>query len=130
MPHPPHANQKALRAGRITELRHGITSLMMAANKGDMSHLLRLLGEGTDVNKEDNFGNTALTYAVLGGHADIVQTLLLSDADVYVRNRIGVDLLTLARRRNHARIAKLLKDAGAVEGTVPPGRTLRGPSEA
>ncbi len=112
MPPFPSSKRKTLEIHRITRLQNGITSLMVAANKGDVSHLLSLLSGGADVNKEDNFGHTALTYAVLGGHADIVQTLLIWGANVNIRNQVGVDLLTFAAERNQHEIITLLKEVG------------------
>lgn len=60
-----------------------------------------LIESGTDINHQDNAGNTALMYA-LANHADIsyVQTLLDNDADVNAVNNLGETALWTAIRQN------------------------------
>ncbi len=50
--------------------------LARAAEAGDAQLVARLLGEGRDVNEADEFGCTALIFASLNGHVEVVRHLL------------------------------------------------------
>ena len=71
-----------------------------------------------DVNHVNRLGWTALLEAIVlsdGGprHQEIVAALIRHGADVNLPDRQGVTPLTHARSRGHAKIAALLKAAGA-----------------
>lgn len=61
---------------------HGVTLLMKAAVKGDLSTMERLLGEGADVNFKDRQEHTALYYAITTKSVATVEWLLEHQADV------------------------------------------------
>ncbi len=41
---------------------------MYVAFEGDLDRVIRLLDEGSDVNARDSGGDTALMFALMGGH--------------------------------------------------------------
>ena len=53
-------------------------------------------------------GATAIAIASMLGHLDIVKLLLDSSADPTIRNRQGLDALTLAHRWGHCAIVAAL----------------------
>ena len=68
------------------------TSLMIAAERGDLNQLIALLAtEVTDIDKRTPFGHSALSYAASNGHADAVIVLLNSGA----RPLTGREITTL-----------------------------------
>jgi hypothetical protein len=95
--------------------RFGETALMLAAWKNRKEALRWLLDHGARPNRGD--GNerewTALHYATFGGHADLVDTLLNSGADINARSTNGSTVVMMAAREGHADLAKRLLEAGA-----------------
>jgi len=53
----------------------GVTPLMSVAKTGNIQLVRFLLKHIRNVNQEDKRGNTALYYAVEGGHIEVVQVL-------------------------------------------------------
>lgn len=74
-----------------TKPDNGITELMKAASLGDLGAVQSLISAGAGLNEQDIFGHTALSYAVRARHADVVQLLLNSGADVYVKKSYWQD---------------------------------------
>jgi ankyrin repeat protein len=68
--------------------------------------------EGVDVNATDNEGDTALMWASLYGHVDIVKKLLEKKVNVNKVNNKGDTALIVASMSGYADIVKLLLDAG------------------
>ena len=54
--------------------------LIQAAHNNDLEEVERLLEAGADVNWQDEYGDTALYYAVMGGHISIVELLKAAGA--------------------------------------------------
>lgn len=73
------------------------------ANKTDM--LKYLLKYGTDINKTDKNGNTALIYGSKMGNIDVVKLLLKEGANQSIKNNDGMTALDLAKTKD---IQKLL----------------------
>ena len=95
-----------------------------AIKRGDVQIVLDLLGQGTEVDARDRYGNTALMLAAHAGHRDIVETLIAHRANLNVTAKFGLSALMLALVAGHAEIAHLLAKAGAdlsVRGTGAPG---------
>jgi len=80
---------------------------------GNCSGVARLLAEGTDIDKRDRFGHTALMLAAQNGHAGVVRLLLEHGADLDVTAKYGLSALMLAVVNRHTELAKQLVDAGA-----------------
>jgi ankyrin repeat protein len=114
--------------------QHGMTSLMRAAQQGDVAKVERLIARGANVNAkvptrdlreliaflswmqqlpESDIGYTSLFYAAKGGHAEVVQLLIGHGADVHHVARGGETALQLAVWRSDLKVMQLLATAGA-----------------
>lgn len=93
------------------KVNNGIDSLMMAASRGDQDEVRRLITTPANLNAQDSFGNTALIYASIGGHAEIVELLLGKGADPAIKNSLGLDCLTAAAERGHQQVISILRAA-------------------
>lgn len=99
--------------------RHGAEmTLNIAAMLGDGSEVQRLLKTGTDVNKRNEGGRTALMDAAGKGHINVVKLLLDKGADVQAGTWDGVTALQSAKKGGHKEIVRLLKAHGAGESTT------------
>jgi ankyrin repeat protein len=58
------------------------SSLMRAAQRGDLSTVEAELAAGAEINLQDRHGRTALAYAVANGHIAIVEALLKKGAAI------------------------------------------------
>ncbi len=93
-----------------------------AASKVDLNEVGRLLKKGANVNAKDKnsfahmkpySGVTALHYASLTGHVEVVKVLLASGADVDLRSYNGFTAPMYASERGQSGIATLLISKGA-----------------
>jgi len=67
-----------------------------------------------DVNaREHRYGDTALMWAAVAGHVDVVRLLIEAGADVRAVDDEGVTALQLARANGHTEVAAALLAAGA-----------------
>lgn len=67
-----------------------------------------------DVNaREQRYGDTALMWAAVAGHVDVVRLLIEAGADVRAVDDEGVTALHLARAKGHTEVAAALLAAGA-----------------
>lgn len=95
-----------------------------AIKRGDVRIVLDLLGQGTDVDARDRYGNTALMLAAHAGQREVVETLIAHRANLNITAKFGLSALMLALVAGHAEVARLLARAGAdlsVRGTGAPG---------
>ena len=95
-----------------------------AIKRGDVQIVLDLLGQGTDVDARDRYGNTALMLAAHAGQREVVETLIAHRANLNITAKFGLSALMLALVAGHAEVARLLARAGAdlsVRGTGAPG---------
>ena len=88
---------------------YGMTRLMWAAARNHVGFLLVLIDHpAVDVNKTDNFGDTALHYAARNDSRDCVRILLEHPKTISgIRNAENKSPLDLARMRNHQHIIDL-----------------------
>lgn len=101
----------------------GCTALYVAATLGQLSSCRVLLANGAQVDAANDLGYTPLMAALDGGHADVVDLLLKSGADVNpkviaridVKGLGGATALYIATRKEDlASIRKLLKSGADV----------------
>jgi ankyrin repeat protein len=95
-----------------------------AVKRGDVRVVLDLLGQGTDVDARDRYGNTALMLAAHAGQREVIETLIAHRANLNITAKFGLSALMLAVVAGHGEIAHLLAKAGAdlsLMGTGTPG---------
>ena len=86
--------------------QYQMTPLMSAALEGRIGMVRALVGHGAKVVTREPNGGSALMFAVLRGHADVVQLLIAAGADV---ERDRTALLEIAEREGYREIAALLQ---------------------
>ncbi|KAL5470831.1 hypothetical protein EMCRGX_G028866 [Ephydatia muelleri] len=106
---------KALAANRtvITGREHMATQkplspLFIAAMKGDLEEVKRLLALGVDINESTKWGNTPLHAACYKGRTEIARLLLERGADLKRTTKAGITPLHLACFGRHADTVRLL----------------------
>ncbi len=107
------------------------TALMMAVESEwhterlDIVELL-LAAPGIGVNAKNHRGDTALMWAALNGHTDIVELLLAAGADVNAQNNDGTTALMMAERRGHTDVVRAINSflaAQAMNRWIPRHRS-------
>ncbi|WP_313950397.1 ankyrin repeat domain-containing protein [Accumulibacter sp.] len=93
------------RARLNTRNRNSETALSLAAFKGDLAIVRRLVEAGADVNL---YGWPPLIYAAFNGHTAVVKYLLAKAADVNAITENGSTALFFAARFGHQQIVELL----------------------
>ena len=86
-----------------------------AANTGNVDEVNRILDQnpGSVNDCDDSAGITVLEFGVIGGHIDVVKTLLDHGANVDTFDKLGYNPLYYAIGFNYWPIAQLLIDHGA-----------------
>lgn len=102
-------NAKGIEVDTASE--YGETALMLAAFKGNMDLVQRLLKDGASVNRIG--GWTPLHYAAAEGHNEIVKLLLEKGARVNVQTYSGITPLYMAARRPSREVVMTLLRAGS-----------------
>ena len=90
--------------------------MLDAAKEGDIEDVKILLNdESVDINKQDSTGHSALLWASLRGHRDIVELLLDRGADIEARTSDwnSTPLIWCSCLHQHTSIVELLLDRGA-----------------
>jgi len=103
-----------------------VTPLMMVSFLGLEAPMQMLLGEQGTVNTDlrDSTGRTALLWAAIEGHENVVELLLRNGADVNRQDNCGVTALSLAARKSSVeRVSMLLKYGASVSVTDNEGMT-------
>lgn len=95
----------------VVTQNEGESALMIAAQKGYLDVLKRILGAGVDVNTRSRNGETALMRAAQYGHLDVVQALINSGANVRQRNQNGQTAMDMVAYQNRQAILKSLRSA-------------------
>ena len=89
------------------------SALIVAAGRGDVLPVQRLLAAGADVNARDADGRTALLAANYVDSVAVVRRLIEAGAKVDAADREGITPLFQAQRQNSRDIVRLLEAAGA-----------------
>ncbi len=88
--------------------------LLLAARKGNVGMVRRLLDKGADINAKSPYGATPLYFAASNGHLEVVRLLLERGADVNAKEAFyGSTALNSATAKGRAPIVKILLDKGA-----------------
>ncbi|XP_072770509.1 BRCA1-associated RING domain protein 1 [Nerophis lumbriciformis] len=96
----------------------GETPLHLAAIKGDVEAVQKLLEQGADPNLKDNAGWTPLHEACNLGHVAVVQVLLSSGALVNTPGYENDSPLHDAVRNGHMAVVKVLLQSGASQNVL------------
>lgn len=95
-------------------LKTSATPLMKAAWRGDTKKLQDLLDRDEDINAQDEFGWTAIRYAIRNQQADAARLLSVDfKADVNLASNSGCTPLMSAARNNMKEMVKGLLNSGA-----------------
>ena len=98
--------------------------LAEAVKRQDGAAVRALLEEGTDVNRPQGDGATALHWAVYRDDLETTRRLLAAGAVVGIANDLGITPLWLACNNGSAALAEMLLDAGAdSNAALPSGET-------
>ena len=79
--------------------RHPSTPLHEAAHKSSFAIAKLLLDAGADVNAQDTDGETPLHKAIRGDHMHAAWGLMSNGADIFIKNKRGIDAEGLAKLR-------------------------------
>ncbi|KAL2503184.1 Ankyrin-2 [Forsythia ovata] len=98
--------------GFLTALRLG-DSLCVAARKGEVRMIHRLIESGASINGRDQNGWTALHRASFKGRIEAVRALIEKGIDVDAKDEDGYTALHCAVESGHAEVIELLVKKGA-----------------
>lgn len=100
-------------SGFIQPIRVEQTPLHVAATKGDVNEIKRLLKAGWNVNQEDHRSAMPIHIASMFGHLEAVQVLVQNGADLKDKSYEGQTALHLAVLNYHVDVVRHLLNAGA-----------------
>jgi len=105
------------KAAANQQLKPGESELVMAAYRGNVAKMKKLIGAGANINAVTPYGgDTALMEAASAGQLEAVRLLLENGADINIKNRYGygVEISASAWKDDkHKEILKLVKEAFA-----------------
>ncbi len=84
-----------------------------AAQKGDLPAVKSFIVNGANVDKKDEYGQTALMAASQAGQIEIVQALIANGANVDKKDDYGQTALMAASASGHKDVVQALLDKGA-----------------
>lgn len=93
--------------------RQMIISMLNHAHLGECAEVSSLLNEGVNIEAQSTDGITALGYASIKGHAEVIKLLLDAGANVNNLDKLKRTPLYYAVYNNNIEVVKLLLDAGA-----------------
>ncbi|AOV87649.1 hypothetical protein WG67_04030 [Wolbachia endosymbiont of Drosophila incompta] len=93
--------------------RYYTTALNIAAHKGLVKTVRRLLGKGAEVSTRDGGGHTALHCAASSGNTEIIELLLEQGVRIHSCSKLGSTPLHFAATNNHINAVRCLLNKGA-----------------
>jgi ankyrin repeat protein len=101
------------------------TPLVIAVREsGNLEMVKLLIRYGSDINIKDNGQNTALTLAAWRGHKDIVDYLILMNAEVPITGFKAKDLFVYALSKSMSNLYKtILNRGGQIDSLIIEGQT-------
>lgn len=93
--------------------RYYTTALNIAAHKGLVKTVRRLLEKGEEVSTRDGGGHTALHCAASSGNTEIIELLLEQGAHIHSCSKLGSTPLHFAATNNHINAVRCLLNKGA-----------------
>ena len=94
----------------------GFSPLHLAAHRGDLIELNRLLAQNMNVDLRDNYGRTALMVATFSRHSNVINLLIDAGANTGLLENDRYDALTIAGVADFPDIVKLLIKRGVNPG--------------
>jgi len=91
----------------------GYTTLMISCQNNFDNIISYLINQGVDINEKNEYHETALHHAIIGGHYDIVKLLIDHGADIHIKDDDNLTTLMYASREDKKDIVHLLLDRGA-----------------
>jgi ankyrin repeat protein len=93
---------------------NGRTALMLGASVANRYYIQRLIENYADVNLVDNFGWSALVFAIYYSHVDILKELLDANIAMNIVTNSGQTLMQIALQKKNEQMIQLLKEYGAI----------------
>ncbi|QOD38453.1 ankyrin repeat domain-containing protein [Candidatus Wolbachia massiliensis] len=102
-----------IRQDIVYSSRYYTTALNIAAHKGLVKTVRRLLEKGAGINMYDGGGYTALHCAASSGNTEIIELLLEQGAHIHSCSKLGSTPLHFAATNNHINAVRCLLNKGA-----------------
>ncbi|KAK3596887.1 hypothetical protein CHS0354_029074 [Potamilus streckersoni] len=97
----PHSDYMTKRARKIWLEERAFLALFIAAHRGHIKLVKKLIDSGADVNASTQLGRTALHVAAAQGRGHIVDLLLERGADIDAEDEKGESALSIAAKFGH-----------------------------
>ncbi|PWU06721.1 MAG: hypothetical protein C5B43_01350 [Verrucomicrobia bacterium] len=107
------SNEYLSSTNEIETKKSDLQQLCEAAEEGKLEIVKELLEKGVDANESDEYGNTALHYAISEGHFSVINLLLKYVTKLDLKDNDGFTPLHRAVARNYQFIAGKLLEKGA-----------------
>ena len=96
-----------------TKKYHDMCKFIIAARNNDIETMKILLKDGMNINKTNEYGNTALIIAAANGSLESVKFLITEGAKINIINDLKITALIAAATKNHTDVVDyLLKNGG------------------
>lgn len=103
-------------AGTTTPPR---ASIHRSARQGEVGYIIQHISAGTDVNEVNNSnGQIALHYASTHNHLQIIKMLIDNNANINLKDKIGMTPLHLTALGGHREATKIIINSGALLNLV------------
>lgn len=101
-----------------SDAKKGRTELMRKSRWGSSADIIQYLIDRSgkeSINIKDNYAWTALMFAAIKGHSDIVKVLLDNGSDINAKNDDGKTALMLAAIKGHTNVVKQILHNKAID---------------